>query len=100
LTKKIIFVKKTKVFLINTDILTGGFVVKVDDVTLQSILNTYGKGLQVKKEGSAPKKQVIAKNKAKKLNLTPQDLNVVNYNKDGNINIDENKKQSFIDFFQ
>lgn len=78
----------------------GGFVVKVDDVTLQSILNTYGKGLQVKKNGTAPKKEVIAKNKTKKLNLTKQDLSAVNYTKDGNINIDEDKKQSFIDFFQ
>ena len=83
--------------------MTGGFVLKVDDVTIQSILNTYGKGLQVKKpddEVKGPKKQDIVKKKEKKLNLTPKDLSVVNYTKDGRVNIDKDKKQSLIDFFQ
>ncbi len=73
---------------------------QVDDVTLQSILNTYGKGLQVKKNGNSPKKDVITKNKAKKLNLTQEELSVINYSKNGKLNIDKDKKQSLIDFFQ
>jgi hypothetical protein len=78
----------------------GGFVMQVDDVTLQSILNTYGKGLQVKKNGNNSKKDVITKNKAKKLNLTQEELSVINYSKNGKLNIDKDKKQSLIDFFQ
>ncbi len=76
---------------------------KVDDATLQSIINTYGKGLQVKKapdNSKEPKKQAIVKNKDKKLNLTAKDMSVVNYSKDGTVNIDKDKKQSLIDFFQ
>ncbi len=76
---------------------------KVDDATLQSIINTYGKGLQIKKSpenSKEPKKQAIIKKKEKKLHLTPKDMSVINYSKDGTVNIDEEKKQSLIDFFQ
>ncbi len=81
----------------------GGSILKVNDVTIHGILNTYGKGLQIKKlddNSETPKKKTIAKNKAKKLNLTAKDLSVVNYKKDGTVNIDKDKKQSLIDFFQ
>jgi len=80
--------------------MTGGCIMQVDDVTLQSILNTYGKGLQVKKNGNSSQKDVIPKNKAKKLNLTQEELSVINYSKNGKLNIDKDKKQSLIDFFQ
>ena len=83
--------------------MTGGYIMKVDDVTIHSILNTYGKGLQVKKNDetvNSTQKQAITKKKSKKLNLTQKDLSVVNYTKDGKVNIDKDKKQSLIDFFQ
>ncbi len=73
---------------------------KIDEVTIQNILNTYGKGIGSKKNTALKKKEEISDKQTKNLELRAKDLNVVNYSKDGQIKLDSDKKQSLIDFFE
>jgi hypothetical protein len=73
---------------------------KIDDVTLQNILKTYGKEMKLDKTRTkAQIKDIINKHKAKQ-KLVSEDLDVINYDKEGKIKINSQKKDALIDFFQ
>jgi len=73
---------------------------KVEESTLQNILKAYGKSMKPRKNKlEVPKNDTDTKQKISN-KLEREDLNIINYDKDGNIAIDNKKKDALIDFFQ
>lgn len=73
---------------------------KVNEATLQNILKAYGKEMRPEKNKTKPQKEEsINKNNIKK-KLTSEDLDIINYDKEGKVKIDSQKKDALIDFFQ
>lgn len=71
---------------------------KIDDVTLQNILKAYGK--EMKPTKTKAKVLEILKNEAQEKKITPEDLDIINYNKDGKTAVNSKQKDALIDFFQ
>ncbi|MCP4151478.1 MAG: hypothetical protein GY757_27280 [bacterium] len=76
---------------------------KVDDTTLQNILKVYGKEIrQDKSKVKAPKPQneeISTHNDIKKDSFS-QDLDMVNYDKDGKVKLNSKQKEALVDFFE
>jgi len=73
---------------------------KVDEATLQNILKAYGQRMKPRKNTMIePKKEVAEKDKVSK-KLESEDLDLINYDKEGKVAINSNKKDALIDFFQ
>lgn len=73
---------------------------KVDESTLQNILKAYGKNMKPRKNKlEVPKKEPEPKEKVSK-KLESEDLDIINYDKEGKVSIDNKKKEALIDFFQ
>ncbi len=73
---------------------------KVDETTLQNILKAYGKQMKPRKNKvEAPKEEAAAKEKVSK-KLDSEDLDIINYDKEGKVSINSQKKDALIDFFQ
>jgi hypothetical protein len=73
---------------------------KVDEVTLQNILKAYGKQMKPgKNKLKVPKEDITDANKTSK-KLVSEDLEAINYEKDGKVTINPQKKDALIDFFQ
>jgi len=73
---------------------------KVDEVTLQNILKTYGKELRTEKTKEKTQKPIISNDSKVKPKLNSEDLDAINYDNEGKIKIDSQKKEALIDFFQ
>jgi hypothetical protein len=73
---------------------------KVDEVTLQNILNAYGKQLKPDNTRSKPQKQELSNKNKSGPKLVSEDLDIINYDKEGKINNDTQKKEALVDFFQ
>lgn len=73
---------------------------KVDDPILQNILKAYGSELKPQKSKNRPAHEgtLPADPTGKKINS--DDLDIINYDKDGNITLNNQKKDALIDFFQ
>ncbi len=71
---------------------------KLDEVTLQNILKAYGKEVKPSKAKPKIEKDEIPTPITEK--LATEDLNIINYNKDGKTAINSKKKDALIDFFQ
>lgn len=73
---------------------------KVDDATLQAILKNYGKQIRPDKSRPKPQKEEpIEKDKAEQ-KLDSQELNIVNYDKEGKVKLNPQKKEALVDFFE
>lgn len=73
---------------------------KVNESTLQNILKAYGKEMKPQRPKSKlPKETTETKKKIEK-NIKSEDLDIINYDKDGNISVNNQKKDALIDFFQ
>jgi hypothetical protein len=73
---------------------------KIDEVTLQNILKTYGKQLKPDRTKTKTQKQDTINNNKAKQKLVSEDLDVINYDKEGKVKINSQKKDALIDFFQ
>lgn len=75
------------------------FMMKINESTLQSILKAYGKELKPKDRPKAEKPEPTT---AKEVDAEPvsKDLDIVNYDKDGNVKINPKQKDALIDFFE
>jgi len=75
---------------------------KLDDVTLQNILKAYGNNLKATKPKQKITKEELQtfqqNNPTKKLDS--EDLELINYNKDGKTAVTQKKKDALVDFFQ
>jgi hypothetical protein len=73
---------------------------KINDATLQNILKTYGKEIKPdKSRGKLQKQEPINKDNIEKETIS-EDLDIVNYDKEGKVKIDSQKKDALIDFFE
>ena len=73
---------------------------KVEESTLQNILKAYGKSMKPRKNKlEAPKNETNSKEKVSK-ELEKEVLEIINYDKEGKVSIDNKKKEALIDFFQ
>lgn len=73
---------------------------KINDAVLQNILNTYGKNIKPDKSTEEPqKKDSINKNTIDKETIS-ENLDIINYDKEGKVKIDSQKKDALIDFFE
>lgn len=73
---------------------------KVDETTLQNILKAYGKDIKPRKNKlPAPK---LEKPLEKKVSpeIKSEDLDIINYDKEGNVAINNKTKDALVDFFQ
>jgi hypothetical protein len=73
---------------------------KVDEPTLQNILKAYGKELKPRKNKLPMQKQEKTGEEKVSRELKSEDLDIINYDKEGNVSIDIKKKDALIDFFQ
>ena len=73
---------------------------KVDDVTLQNILKAYGKEMKPDRTKEKLQKQDITDKTNTKPKLNSEDLEVINYDKEGKVKSNSQKKDALIDFFQ
>lgn len=73
---------------------------KTDEVTLQNILKAYGKELKPVRPKNLVKKKQEPDKQEETEKLHSKEIDIVNYDKSGKPNIDENRKKSLIDFFQ
>jgi hypothetical protein len=73
---------------------------KVDEVTLQNILKAYGKEMKPDRTKAKTQKQDIINKNDTKAKLVSEDLDIINYDKEGKVNSDSQKKEALIDFFQ
>ena len=91
-----------KVFVKIDDIGNGVILMKVNEATLQSILNAYGKEMRTAKpkQKESPQKQETTEKSDLKKELKSEELDIIKYDKDGKISIDSQKKEALIDFFQ
>ena len=73
---------------------------KVNEATLQNILKAYGRTMRPQKSGpKLQKEEPINKNN---INEDPlkEDLDIINYDQEGNVKINPQKKDALIDFFE
>jgi hypothetical protein len=73
---------------------------KVDESTLQNILKAYGKRMKPRKNQLDPPKKETEGNEKVSKKVKSEELDIVNYDKDGNVAIKPKKKEALIDFFQ
>lgn len=73
---------------------------KVDNTTLQNILKNYGKELKPSKAKPKPQKEDSINKNNPSQKLDSEDLDIINYDKEGKVSIDSQKKDALIDFFQ
>jgi hypothetical protein len=76
------------------------YLMKVDESTLQNILKAYGNKMKPRKNKLQPP---IHENDAREKvsnKVDSEELDIVNYDKEGNVAIKANKKEALIDFFQ
>ncbi len=73
---------------------------KINDATLQNILTTYGKQIRADKSKVNLPKEDEGKKDVEKGTLAPEELDIVNYGKDGKVQVDSQKKEALIDFFE
>lgn len=75
---------------------------KVNESTLQSILKSYGKEMRTAKpkQKEKPQKQETTEKSDINKELNSEELDIIKYDKDGKISIDNQKKEALIDFFQ
>ena len=73
---------------------------KVNESTLQNILKAYGKEMKPQRPKSKlPKETAEHKDNFQK-SIKSEDLDLINYDKDGNVTVNNQKKDALIDFFQ
>jgi len=73
---------------------------KIDEIAMQNVLRVYGK--QIKKN-SALKNRENPENIDKSEDLEKilkEDLDLINYDKNGNIKLNPDKKKALVDFFE
>jgi hypothetical protein len=73
---------------------------KVDNTTLQNILKNYGKEMKPHKARPKTQKQDSTNQNTSSQKLDSEDLDIINYDKEGKVSIDSQKKDALIDFFQ
>lgn len=73
---------------------------KVDESTLQNILKAYGKDIKPRKNKLAVPKDEKPSEKKASPDIKSEDLDIINYDKEGNVAINKKKKEALIDFFQ
>ncbi len=73
---------------------------KVDDSTLQNILKAYGKQIKPRQNKLAPQKPHNETKTEVSEKLDTEELDIINYDKEGNVSINPKKKDALIDFFQ
>jgi hypothetical protein len=73
---------------------------KVDEVTLQNILKAYGKDMKANKNKIKIPESESMKNENTPKKLASEDLEIINYDKEGKVAINPKKKDALIDFFQ
>lgn len=73
---------------------------KVNEATLQNILKAYGQKIRPPK--SSPKLQKEGPIDKNNINKEPlqEDLDIINYDQEGNVKINPQKKDALIDFFE
>lgn len=73
---------------------------KVNEATLQNILKAYGRTIRPAKSG--PKLQKEEPNNLNNIKDDPlqEDLDIINYDQEGNVKINPQKKDALIDFFE
>lgn len=73
---------------------------KINEATLQNILKAYGQKFRPPKSGQKlQKEEPINKNNIKEEPLQ-EDLDIINYDQEGNVKINPQKKDALIDFFE
>jgi hypothetical protein len=77
---------------------------KIDEVTLQNILKAYGKDIKANKSRNKLPDSIDNENKENGKNiskkLVSEDLDIINYDKEGKAAVNPKKKDALIDFFQ
>lgn len=73
---------------------------KINEATLQNILKAYGQKIRPEKNiKKLQDEEPTNKNKIKKESLQ-EDLDIINYDQEGKVNINPQKKDALIDFFE
>lgn len=73
---------------------------KINESTLQNILNSQGKDARADKINPKNQKPEKAAIKFLDENLGEEELNIIRYDKEGKVSIDSESKNALIDFFQ
>jgi len=73
---------------------------KVNDSTLQNILKAYGREMKPERSKTKLPKETLQDKTDFQKNLKAEDLDIINYDKDGTLSVDNQKKDALIDFFQ
>ena len=73
---------------------------KVNESTLQNILKAYGKEMKPQRPKSKLPKETVEDKKNFQKSIQSEDLELINYDKDGNVTVTNQKKDALIDFFQ
>jgi hypothetical protein len=73
---------------------------KVNEATLQNILKAYGqKSRAEKRSAKLQDEEPTNKDKIKQKSLQ-EELDIINYDQEGKVNINPQKKDALIDFFE
>ena len=73
---------------------------KIDEVSLQSVLRAYGKNIKVKNDTQKEDMDAANASSSKVKPLSENDFDLVGYDVNGKLNISQEKKKALIDFFQ
>jgi uncharacterized protein YehS (DUF1456 family) len=76
------------------------YLMKVNEATLQNILKAYGQKIRAEKRSAKLQdEEPTNKDKIKQKSLQ-EELDIINYDQEGKVNINPQKKDALIDFFE
>lgn len=73
---------------------------KINDATLQHILKSYGKQMRPDKTKIKLQKEDIIKKDNIEKKISTEELDIVNYDQEGKVKVNPQKKDALIDFFE
>lgn len=73
---------------------------KVNEATLQNILKAYGQKMRPGKNATKLQNEEPANKNNIKQEPLQEDLDIINYDQEGKVNINPQKKDALIDFFE
>ena len=73
---------------------------KVNEATLQNILKVYGQKMRPEKNAKKLQNEEPTNRDKIKQEFIQDDLDIINYDQEGKVNINPKKKDALIDFFE
>jgi len=73
---------------------------KIDEIAVQNVLRVYGKHIKKNSSKESDKKLENTENSEDLKKILKEDLDMINYDKKGKLNISPDKKKAIIDFFE